>query len=347
MTEILMPVYIGLILAYLLSPIMSLIDRKLLVRLKKSGVKRAAALALTLLAVLLLFTVIALLIFPQVYVSFIDLTSKLSGYIRETAAYLDQILPHLDGYASELEKYISFEKTAAKAQEIILGIPGFLSEKLPEAVDYFSGIASGFLNILLGVFFAVYFLASKERLLAQLKKVLRALCADRVYDGALRLAAFTHKTFGGYITGKLLDSGIVGLLCFIVCSICGIPYALLVSVIIAICNVIPLAGPIIGAVPGVFIVFIVDPLKALWFVVIIVVIMQLDGNVIEPKVLGEATGLDSIWVLFSITLMGGIFGIIGMIIAVPIFALIYAVVKALIELRLTARGLPSSTSSYL
>lgn len=172
------------------------------------------------------------------------------------------------------------------------------------------------------------------------------MTSERLYNSTLELANFTDKTFGGYITGKLLDSLIIGIIMFIVCAICKMPYTPLVSVLVGVTNVIPIVGPFIGAIPGTFIIFIVDPVKAFWFIVINVVVQQLDGNVIGPKILGQTTGLSALWVMMSITIMGGLWGLFGMLISVPIFAVLYTLVKLFVEKRLAGKGAPTETVEY-
>ena len=221
-----------------------------------------------------------------------------------------------------------------------------LKDYIPIIFNAFAGVANGLLNIVLGVFFAIYTLSSKEKLIAQFKKSIRAFTSENNYNSILEFGNFTNKTFGAYLLGKVLDSLVVGVVIFIVFVIFKIPYAPLLSVLIAITNVIPVIGPFIGAIPGVLIIFIVDPSKVLWFIIINVVIQQIDGNIIVPKILGETTGLSSLWVLFSITIMGGIWGLFGMFISVPIFAIIYMLIKLFVEKRLRSKEHPIATSDY-
>ena len=221
-----------------------------------------------------------------------------------------------------------------------------LKDYVPVVFDAFAGMANGVLNVVLGIFFAIYMLSSKEKLIAQTKKVIRAFSGERAYNSILEFGNFTNKTFGSYLIGKVLDSFVVGVVMFIACAFLRIPYAPLLSVLIAITNIIPIIGPFIGAVPGILIIFIVDPSKVIWFLIINVIIQQIDGNIIVPKVLGETTGLSSLWVLFSITVMGGLWGLFGMFISVPIFAILYMLLKVFVEKRLHTRELPVETEEY-
>ena len=156
----------------------------------------------------------------------------------------------------------------------------------------------------------------------------------------------THKIFGGFISGKLLDSLIIGILCFIVMSIFNWPYAVLVSVIVGVTNVIPFFGPFIGAIPSAFLILLVDPMTCLYFVIFVFILQQFDGNILGPKILGDSTGLSSFWVIFAILIGGGLFGFIGMLIGVPTFAVIYTLVRSAIEKKLKEKELPCKTEAY-
>ena len=158
---------------------------------------------------------------------------------------------------------------------------------------------------------------------------------------------FANKTFGGFFVGKILDSIIIGIICFIVTSILGTPFSVLISLIIGVTNIIPFFGPFLGAIPSILLILFIDPLQAVYFLIFVIILQQLDGNFIGPKILGSSTGLSSFWVIFAITLFGGIWGIFGMIVGVPIFAILFAFTKSLVESRLASRDLPQDTSKYL
>lgn len=367
LNSILSPVWIGLVIAYLINPILEF-SEKHIVRFKvtskrQKGLKRGLSILVTVIIVLIILTVLLLLIVPQIYLSFIDLSSKMSGYIQSTSQLINDFAESLDRFFTDsvfseafgsdvntvsdfFEKYINFEKFTEKLEDLIADITVSIKDYVPQMMNVFSGIASGFINVILGICFSIYFLASKEKLIAQLKKLLRSVTSTRMYNSILELCNFTDRTFGGFITGEILDSLIVGILCFAVCAIFNMPYSVLVGSIVGITNIIPVAGPFIGAIPSFLIIFIVDPIKALWFAVIILVIQQMDGNVIKPKIVGQTTGLASLWVLFSITVMGGLMGLLGMVIAVPLFSVIYSLLKIAVEKRLSKRELPTETLDY-
>ncbi len=367
LNSILTPVWYGLIIAYLANPILKFCEKhifrfKITTKRQKSA-KRALSMILTFIIILIILTILLLLIIPQVYLSFVDLSSKMGGYIQSTTKLINEFTANLDRFFADsvfsdlfgsdvntisdlFDKYFDLEKLTAAVQEMLTDLTVAIKDHFPQVVGIFSGIASGFLNVVLGIFFSVYFLASKEKLVAQLKKLLRSVTTQQSYNSVLELCNFTDKTFGSFITGEILDALIVGILCFVVCAICGVPYSILIGVIVGVTNIIPVAGPFIGAIPSFLIIFIVSPMKALWFAVIILVIQQMDGNVIKPKILGQTTGLASLWVLFSITVMGGLMGLLGMIIAVPLFSILYSLLKIAVEKRLSKRELPTETLEY-
>ena len=191
-------------------------------------------------------------------------------------------------------------------------------------------VVTVFKNLIIGIIVAIYLLASRKKFAQQAKLILYSILKPRWADTMLNEVLYADKMFGGFINGKIMDSAIIGVLCYIVCAIVKFPSALLVSVIIGVTNVIPFFGPFIGAVPATLLILIQSPIKALWFVLFILILQQLDGNVIGPKILGNSTGLSSFWVLFAILLFGGLWGFVGMIIGVPLFAVIYDVVKKLV-----------------
>ncbi len=367
LNSILAPVWIGLIIAYLANPILKFCEKHIVrfkvTTVRQKNLKRGLSMVLTFIIILIILTVLLLLIIPQVYLSFADLSSKMGGYISSTTKLINDFSQKLDALFADsafsellgsdvntvsdfFEKYINLELLSSKLQELIADLTTAAKDYVPQMMNLFSGIASGFLNVVIGICFSIYFLAAKEKLIAQLKKLLRALTSSSMYNSILELCNFTDKTFGGFITGEILDSLIVGLLCFAVCAILQMPYSVLVGSIVGITNIIPVAGPFIGAIPSFLIIFIVDPIKAFWFAVIILIIQQLDGNVIKPKIVGQTTGLASVWVLFSITVMGGLMGLLGMVIAVPLFSVLYSLLKIAVEKRLSKRQLPTTTLEY-
>ncbi len=370
---IMMPFYIGLAVAYIANPIMKMAEKHIfrfkVTSNRRFNLKRGLSITLALIVLLIILTILVLLIIPQVILSLTDLASKMSGYIDSTVAWLDEFLPDtifdsanltLENFFNSLVNYFTNSSIGAELSDIsaqldlisdnldtlIANSFTIIKDYVPVVFDAFAGMANGVFNVILGIFFAIYTLSSKEKLIAQVKKVIRAFSTEQLYNSILEFGNFTNKTFGSYLIGKILDSFVVGIIMFIACAIARIPYAPLVSVLVAITNIIPIIGPFIGAIPGVLIIFIVDPSKVLIFIIINILLQQIDGNIIVPKILGETTGLSSLWVLFSITVMGGLWGLTGMFISVPIFAVLYMLFKLYIEKRLRQKELPTETFEY-
>ena len=202
------------------------------------------------------------------------------------------------------------------------------------------------LNFLIGLIVSVYLLFSKEQYSAQCKKMTYAFLKTNHANMLLHLTKKSNEIFGGFIIGKIIDSAIIGVLCFIGLSLIKMPYTLLVSVIVGVTNVIPFFGPYIGAIPSAFLILLSDPKKGLYFIIFILVLQQIDGNVIGPKILGNSTGLSPFWVVFSILIGGGMFGFVGMIMGVPTFAVIYYIISMITSQRLERKNLPLTTVHY-
>ena len=209
------------------------------------------------------------------------------------------------------------------------------------------GLVKILFNLIIGIILSIYVLSSKEVFAAQSKKIIYALLEQKKANQLIKDFRSVNKTFGGYISAKLLDSLIIGILCFIGISILRMPYTVLIAVIVGVTNIIPFFGPYIGAIPSIILILMVDPIKALYFTIFVLILQQFDGNILGPKLLGDSTGLSSFWVVTSITLFGGYFGIIGMAIGVPVFAVIYAGLRRWITGMLTAKKLATNTNDYL
>jgi predicted PurR-regulated permease PerM len=202
-------------------------------------------------------------------------------------------------------------------------------------------------NFVIGFIISIYLLSSKELFAAQAKKITYAFMSVDRANRCISNVRFASKTFGGFFVGKILDSCIIGLICYVVTGIIGTPFNVLISVIIGVTNIIPFFGPFLGAIPSLLLILLIDPMQALYFLIFVIILQQVDGNIIGPKILGNSTGLSSFWVIFSITLFGGLWGIFGMIVGVPIFAVLFAFMKTLVETKLSTKDLSPSTAKYL
>ena len=202
-------------------------------------------------------------------------------------------------------------------------------------------------NLIIGIIISVYLLAMKEQSLARCCKLLYGVLSERAANLVMRGTRRTDEIFSGFVRGKLLDSLIIGILCFIGGSILNLPYTPLVSVVVGVTNIIPFFGPFLGAIPSAFLILLVSPKQCLIFIIFVIVLQQFDGNILGPKILGSATGISSFWVVVTILLGGGFFGVLGMFLGVPVFACLQELVKHLIDRRLTQRNMPTEAYAYV
>jgi predicted PurR-regulated permease PerM len=327
---ILMPFVYGAVIAYLLKPVCNCLDRFFSYLLPKHHrITNMLAVIATILFGLLTVYAILILIIPQVVNSIITLSSTL----REKT---DVLMNWAMGYFSNNEILLNYIETIYET--ISDTFNDWVRDTLmPYMRDVVSGVGLGvwnavitLKNLLVGVVVAVYLLAGRKKFARQANMILHSLVKSDWADLILEELSYADKMFGGFINGKILDSAIIGLLCYIGCMIFKFPNAILISVIIGVTNIIPFFGPFIGAIPATLLVFIENPIKAVWFILFVLVLQQLDGNIIGPKILGNVTGLSSFWVMFAILLFGGLWGFVGMLIGVPLFAVIYDVTKKLV-----------------
>ncbi len=358
--NIVMPVVFGLVISYLMTPVLNTLEKSVLIpfcdKFKiKSSVRRqkwirASAVILTsLIFFLSIYALIAMLI-SQIVPSIKTIIGNFDNYATNFSNWLNTllqdnedlrtfVLPQVSRLSVELENWLTdtanlLDKSGELLKTVSLSILSFLKVAW---------------NFILGFIIAVYVLFSKEKFAAQGKKTIYAVFKTEDANTVLKGLRFVHRTFIGFVTGKVLDSIIIGLLCFIGTTLLGTPYAALVSVIVGVTNVIPFFGPYLGAIPSAFLILVVDlshPMNCVTFLIFILILQQVDGNLIGPKILGNSTGLSSFWVIFAITVFGGLFGVPGMIVGVPIFAIFYATIKALVNRSLRKKNLPLDTGLY-
>ena len=205
---------------------------------------------------------------------------------------------------------------------------------------------TGVYNLVIGIIVSVYILSDSETFAANAKRILYSLLTPEAAKKLLEGLDFTDRTFVGFLNGKLLDSAIIGLICYIVCAILNMPYALLVSVMVGVTNIIPFFGPFIGAVPSAIVILMVSPVKCLIFIIFVIILQQVDGNIIGPKILGSSVGINGFWVMFSIILGAGLFSFWGMLLGVPVFVVIYTAINNAIDRKLRRSDLPHRTDDY-
>lgn len=347
------PILYGLAIGYLINPIMMFFERGLLKLADHKGVKkkfrRLIRTVSSILAVLVFLLVIATLlsmVIPEVSANISNLVDTLPAQINSFIVHLNDWEYGNHKITAMLEEYLV---TAADWMEDWLK-----NSLLPQTKDYVATVTSGVLNVLnafknivIGLIVSIYVMCEKENFEGQAKKIIFAMFPARAANQVIQVFHTTNDIFGGFIKGKLLDSLIIGIICYIVLCIIKMPYTLLVSVIVGVTNIIPFFGPFIGAIPSAFLILLVDPLYAVYFVIFVVILQQVDGNIIGPKILGDSTGLSSFWVMFAILVGSGLFGVMGMLLGCPVFAVIYYIIQKIVHFLLEKKKLPMDTSVYI
>lgn len=350
------PVIYGIIFAYLLTPIVNGLERKLFIPLftrnssiltaKKKKWMRILSVIITIIIVIFLIYGFFSILIPNIVKSVKSISYQLPYYVqnlsRWSAKFLEDnpdierlVIQVLDMYSEELNNYLN--------NNIVPQMETLLKTVSLSMI----GLLKVLWNFIIGVIISIYVLFSKELFAGQAKKITFAIFSNKNANNLIKDCRFVSDTFIGFISGKIIDSFIIGCICFAGTTLLEMPYALLISVIIGITNIIPFFGPYLGAIPSAILILMVNPVKCFYFIIFILILQQIDGNVIGPKILGDSTGLSGFWVIFSITIFGGLLGILGMIIGVPFFAVVYAMVRRVIERKLVKKGLPLETGDYL
>lgn len=347
---ILKPFIYGAVVAYFILPVYNLFVRKsgpFFQRIFKSP-KRAAAwtkMLCSITSVLLLLALISALlsmVLPQLATSIFSLTNAMPGYMNDISIQLESFLRDSPSIRDNLmQVYGQFSDWM---------VAWMKDDMLPKLISVMGGGLLGTVNMLknvvVGVIIAIYMLCSKDLFAAQAKKLAYSLFSTEHANLFIKNTRFVHRVFGGFITGKLLDSLIIGMITFVAMSLLKMPYIVLISVVIGVTNFIPFFGPFIGAIPSSLLVLMIDPIQCIYFIIFILILQQFDGNILGPKILGDSTGLSSFWVMFAILVAGGLFGFVGMVIGVPLFAVLYSLVSSLVNRSLSDKELPLQTARY-
>lgn len=291
-------------------------------------IRKCVCLVVSYIIVLGVFCFLITIILPQIISSVNQLVNNFSSYVESADSITNDIINFL-----HIGKIGSSYITDA-INSMIKNMDKVFTVVFPSLYNITINFTTGIYNWIVGFVISIYFLSNKEILLSQIKKVMSAIFSPKLSDKIFRIIDLSHFTFGKFISGKILDSMIIGVLCFIGMKILNLPYSVLISVVVGVTNVIPFFGPFIGAIPSIFILLIIKPVYALWFSIFILILQQLDGNIIGPKILGNTIGISGMWVMFSVIIGGGLFGIPGMFIGVPVFAVIYEVFRGFINKRL-------------
>ena len=372
------PVYIGIILAFILCPVYNACVKYLYAKMVESAQRpgfsvgatlvhddrraltvdseerrklfkaaRAFASAACIVLVVGLSGLLVYFVVPQLVQTIIELVNTLPQRLNSLSAWLEVHVSHFP----VLARWVNNVANAGAsdiikwAQEHILdgnamNIANMISSGVTTAVKYV-------LNAVIGLLIMIYLLNYKEKLFAICRKIVAATCGQKRRDRLYEFAGIVNETFIGFIVGRIIDSFIIGVLTYIVLKIADIPFALMISVIVGVTNIIPFFGPFIGAVPSIILLLTEDPMDALYFAIIILIIQQIDGNIIGPKVMGNAIGISSFWVLIAVLVGGGLFGFGGMVLGVPVFAVIYRYIDKLTIRQLKQREKPTATSDYV
>lgn len=328
--SILSPFAGGVVIAYVLDPIVRWFSK---VVLKGSKQFRWLAILAAYVAALLILAMLVVLVVPQVVSSVTSLITGFPTYVNNVMEFLTFLQQEFGVDTSSLMKLLGnygelLDKITAAAQAM-----------MPQVLAYLQGVVSNVVAIFTALASSIYMLADKEKLLRQLRTMTRAFLPHEIAENVLRICHLANDNFSGFFVGKIIDSTIIGVATFVLMKILGISYAPLISVVIGITNIIPVFGPFIGAIPSVVILLFIDPLEALEFLILILIIQQVDGNFLGPKILGQSIGISALWVLFSIVLGGDLLGVVGMVIGVPVFATFYTLMKELVQWCLAQRGI--------
>ena len=334
------PFLIGLFIAYIINPLVEFLNRKIfrgLFKIKKKGISKGLSVLFAYVLVISVITTCMFYIIPQIIESLKQLTdfieSAQTGYNKIVQAItklnedypqwkLSMIIEFIDEIPNHIEKYIG--------DVVVTAIPAIYNTSM--------SVITGILDVVIAIIVSVYMLFDKPKLINNIKRSIYAVLPEKKADRLLVVSGECNKIFGNFIIGKMIDSIIIGCLCWIIMTIIGIPYALVISVIVGITNMIPYFGPFIGAIPGVLLLLILDFYYAVIFTVLIIVLQQFDGLYLGPKILGESTGLRPIWIIFAITVGGSLAGVLGMFLGVPVTAVIAYLLDGMLEKKLKKRN---------
>ena len=355
------PVLYGAFMAYLLTPVVNFFELRPFAQVSRKPLPReperqriskgirAVSILLTWALILVMAYVLFSILIPELYKSLLQLVSNIETYYNTINGWVQHLLetnPALERWATlQMENYYKLLEDWVKNDLLpqLTTLMGVVSGGV------FSGVYSlvrFFSDLLVGIIVSVYFLATKETCAAHARKVVYSLFSEEHVYWVLRGSARVDGIFSGFVRGKLLDSLIIGILCFFGCTLLKMPYTPLISVIVGVTNIIPFFGPFLGAIPSTFLILLVSPMKAVYFVIFVLALQQLDGNVIGPKILGDKTGLSSLWVIIAILVGGSFFGLAGMFFGVPVCACLYSLADFLVEARLKEKDLPLDTAAY-
>ncbi|MCD2491252.1 AI-2E family transporter [Lacrimispora sp. NSJ-141] len=344
--KILEPIVFGFVFAYIMYPVVRFFEKRLdglikkIIKKDERAVKlnKGVSIFLALLFWVAIIVILGVMVLPELYTNIRNMIVALPGQIQHASAAITDYMGQ-EGMNTEIvrnitEKIITFFNNWVQTDFLkdMNMVFGYLTAGV---INFFSTT----LNIVVGVIVALYVLNGRRTFKRQAKQVIYAVFSKKNAGILIDTLKDSNRIFGGFIAGKLVDSLIIGILCFIVLYFLNMPYTVLVSVIVGVTNVIPFFGPYMGAIPSAILILLANPAKGVIFIIFIIILQQIDGNIIGPKILGESTGLSAFWVVFSILLFGGLFGIVGMLIGVPVFAVIYQIISSIVDYKLRKKGM--------
>ena len=330
--NILSPFAGGIVIAYILDPMVKFFYTRLF---KEKKGTRGFAILLAYAVAILLLMLLGWLVVPQIVNSIGMLFTNFPSYIQGVQ---EMLLYVQSEYGIDLQQAT---KMLDDSEAMVKEIYAMATNAMPQIVASIGSVASNFVAIFTSIAASIYMLADKNHLLHQLRTLAHAFLPEKVASNTLRICHYANVNFTGFFVGKIIDSAIIGVITFVAMTILRLDFAVLISVFIGITNIIPVFGPFIGAIPSVFILLLIDPLQAVIFCVLILIIQQLDGNFIGPKILGSSIGISALWILFSIVVGGDLFGIVGMVVGVPVFATLYGLAQEFVHYALDKRGIDS------
>lgn len=356
---LLRPVTIGLIIAYLLNPFFRFFEKKLFKKISPFSLRRGLSLFFSYLVLCLILFLLIMLIVPQLIDSIWNFINQYESYLETTTGQINGLIEWFNGKIASADgaariPYLDADLLRNSITKFFQSIEissetlaGFLTaNNIFTVFNIASSIVSVITDVIFGLFISLYLLATKEKRYAQIMRMRRALFGDRTNEVITRFCTTADRSFGGFLQGKIIDSMIIGVLTYIAISIFDVPYAILIATIVGITDIVPVIGPFIGVIPSAIIIFLTDPSKLIVFLICILVIQQIDGNIVAPKILGENTGVSSLCVIIAITTMGSLAGLAGMVLGVPIFATVLELSDAYLEKRLRKKGIAATSAPH-
>jgi predicted PurR-regulated permease PerM len=332
--DLLLPFIVGFAIAFLITPLMFWFENRILKKAKISNrTKRKLSAIFSFTTSMVIFGVFIATIVPQVLSSIGQLSILLPDYVASAQQFLTQWFLGLNLGEEVLILLID------TGNELLKNLAQITRDIIPVILNFSWTFVNVLVRIIIGFIVSIYILFDRERFTLQFRKLTYAIFSKSQAERLFEISRLTARMFNSFIIGKTIDSIIVGIICYIAMLLFGWPYPVLISLIIGVTNMIPVFGPFIGAIPALFLLFIVDPSAALWFTLFIIILQQIDGNIIGPIILQDSMGLPSLWIMFAIILGGGFFGLIGMFLGVPVFAVVYVIIKEIVNQRLKDKNI--------